>query len=61
MEYRKITCFNHTSLSVNVPSVIAAKIGIKKGDYVMIDYSKGVITIEKAPDKIKQAAEENKK
>lgn len=58
---RKVMCLNHTSLSVVVPAMVAREMKVKKGDYVSIDYSNGIMTVEKAPDKIKQAAEANRK
>lgn len=61
MEYRKITSFNHSSLSVNVPHSIAAKIGFKKGDYVMVDVEKGAMTVRKAPEMIKRISEAQNK
>lgn len=59
--YRKVACFNHTSLSMNIPSDVVVSMDLKKGDYVCIDYKEGVMTVEKAPNKIREIAEGNTK
>ena len=58
---RKVLCINHTSLSMNIPSNIAREMRLRKGDYVSIDYNKGVMTVEKASDWVKEISEAQKK
>ena len=59
--YRKVLCLNHTSLTMNIPSNIVKEMGIRQGDYISIDYNKGIMTVKKAPNKIKQISEAQKK
>ena len=59
--YRKVLCFNHSSLTINIPSKIVKEMNVSKGDYVAIDYKEGVMTVEKVDDKIKEIAEAQKK
>lgn len=58
---RKVMCLNNTSLSIVIPATITREMKVKKGDYVCIDYKEGVMTVEKAQNKIRETAEGNTK